>query len=328
MPLEKSKVKKILVISLSNIGDVVLTFPVVDVLRNEFPQALITVLVGPKAEEFFKKNTNIVRVISYNKRQSAGKMIALVQELRREKFDMVIDLRNTAIPLLIGAPYHTPFFASKEEGRHKKDQHLNRLRSVFKWGDKSPKRICVEISAEDRNYVRGLLKGEAFKDGFVIMAPGAANHNKRWPYDRMAQLADTVIEKYHKPVVFVGDLEDQRITILISRNMKHDALDLTGQLTLIQLAYALQECSLFIGNDSAPMHLASYFEKPVLAFFGPTDPNLYGPWSGPSTYLQKKINCQACLDPTIANHDCIRAVSLQEAAQSFQIVNDQVMFTA
>lgn len=326
MSLEKSKVKKILVISLSNIGDVVLTFPVVDVLRHEFSPALITVLVGPKAEEFFKKNRNIAKVIPYHKRQSAGKMIALVQELRREKFDMVIDLRNTAIPLLIGAPHHTPFSKPKEAHLHKKDQHLNRLRSVFKFEEKLAKRICVEISAEDKNYVRGLLKGEAFKDGFVIIAPGAANHNKRWPYDRMAQLADTVHEKYRKPVVFVGDLEDQRITILIARNMKHEALDLTGQLTLTQLAYVLQECFLFIGNDSAPMHLASYFEKPVLAFFGPTDPKFYGPWSTQSKYLQHKIGCKACLDPTIANHDCIRSVSLQEAVKSFQMMYDKVVF--
>lgn len=326
MPLEKSKVKKILVISLSNIGDVVLTFPVMDVLRDEFPRASITVLVGPKAEEFFKKNMNIDKVISYNKRQSVGKMMALVQELRRERFDLVVDLRNTAIPVFLGAPYHTPFFKNKEASLHKKDQHLNRLRSVFDFQDTLHKRICVEVSAEDKNYVQGLLKGKEFKEGFVIMAPGAANHNKRWPYDRMAQLADTVIEQYHKPVVFVGDLEDRRITILIARNMKNDVLDLTGQLTLIQLAYALQECYLFIGNDSAPMHLASYGEKPVLAFFGPTDPKLYGPWSKQSKYLQKNVNCRACLDSTIPNHDCIRAISFQEAIKSFQITNDKVIF--
>ncbi len=326
MPLEKSNIQKILLIGLSNIGDVVLTFPVIDILKDSFPQAALTVLIGPKAEDLLKNNKNISRVIRYNKRQSVGKMIALVQELRKEQFDLVVDLRNTAIPVFMGAKYHTPFFKSKSKGLHKKLQHLNRLREVFSFEERLPKRVCLEMTDADKNYVHGLLK-DVFDKKFIVIAPGAANHNKRWPYDRMARLADEVIEKYRKPVVFVGDLEDQRITILIGRNMKNDVLDLTGQLTLIQLAYVIQQSLMFIGNDSAPMHLASYLEKPTLAFFGPTDPKLYGPWSKQSKYLQNKIQCQACQDPTIANHDCIRSVSFEEAAKSFQIINDQVNFS-
>ncbi len=108
--------------------------------------------------------------------------------------------------------------------------------------------------------------------------------------------------------------------------MKYDSLDLTGQLSLIQLAHVIQLSVLFIGNDSAPMHVASYCDKPIIAFFGPTDPNAYGPWSRQSKYLQHQTNCQACLVPTIAHHECIRAVTLEEAVAAFTINGNQVFF--
>lgn len=321
---DKSEIKKILVITLSNIGDVILTFPVIDILRDEFPQASLTVLVGPKAEEFFRDNSNIAETISYNKRQSVGKMIALVRNLRQKKFDLVVDLRNTAIPLMIGARYRASLL--KETILHKKDQHLNRLKSVFHFKNKKRKRFCLDVKKVDQDFVCNLLPERFLKEGFVVVAPGAANHNKRWPYDRMAGLADYIIEKYKKNVVFVGDMEDQRITILIARNMKNDVLDLSGQLNLRQLSFLIEQSLLFIGNDSAPMHLASYLEKPVLAFFGPTDPKFYGPWSLQSKFLQKKINCKACQDNTISHHDCIRGVSLEEAVQSFRFEGNKVNF--
>ena len=327
MPFNKSRVKKILFITLSNIGDVVLTFPVLDILIDVFPQAEISVVVGSRVESLFKNNPRIKSVYVYEKRQSLPKIFQWLQTLRREHFDLVVDLRHTMIPFFLRSRHHTPLVYFKSALRHKKDEHLNRLARVLPFDNALRERRAIAISQSDFDYVRKLLKkdwGEA--QYYVVMAPGAANHNKRWSYEKIAQLADYLIETYHVPVVFVGGKEDKEMIALVKTQMKQRASDFSGVLTLVELAALLKGSLFFVGNDSAPMHMASYFDRPVLAFFGPTDPGLYGPWSSQSLYFKKQTSCQACRNSKLPDHTCIDAIELEEVKQAFRIENHQVIF--
>ena len=98
-------VNKILFITLSNIGDVILTLPVLDYLREEFPHSDITVMVGPRPKEVFENNPNIDRLIVYDKHLRLNEKIRLFNELKKENFDMVVDLRNTLYGALLPARY-------------------------------------------------------------------------------------------------------------------------------------------------------------------------------------------------------------------------------
>src|SRR3990167_8349169 len=102
--IDKTKIKKILLITLSNIGDVIVSFPVMDIL---------------KGESLLKNHPLIQQVYVYDKRQPMTKTMALLGQLRRERFDLVIDLRNTAIPFLIGAKYCTFPFLRNDPTVHK-----------------------------------------------------------------------------------------------------------------------------------------------------------------------------------------------------------------
>ncbi len=97
----KSEIKKILVVSLTNIGDVILTFPVIDILKKDFPSAKLSIVIGPKAESLFFKNPYLDKIHIFDKHQPPLKSLSWIGELRRERFDLVVDLRNTAIPFLI-----------------------------------------------------------------------------------------------------------------------------------------------------------------------------------------------------------------------------------
>src|SRR3989338_2260377 len=103
-------IKKILFITLSNIGDVILTLPVMDALRENFAGARITVMVGPRAKEIFENNPHVNRLIIYDKYSKLREKIKLFHELKREKFDMVIDLRNSLFGALLPARYRTSPF--------------------------------------------------------------------------------------------------------------------------------------------------------------------------------------------------------------------------
>src|SRR3989338_4901910 len=178
--INKNSVKKILVITLSNIGDVILTLPVFFVLRREFQGADIYVLVGERAASIFRKDPRIKEVIIYDKKSPLIDKMRLGFKLREEKFGLVVDLRNTLYPLFIGARYRTPLIKLSADEMHKKDIHLAKLRPLGI--NVEDAEFSLRVDADSQNYADRLLGELGVKDGdrFVLIAPGGKSHIKRW----------------------------------------------------------------------------------------------------------------------------------------------------
>ncbi len=327
MRLERSKINNILVISLSNIGDVILTFPVVDVLRSQFPLAKISIVIGPKAQGLLNGNVNFEKVYIFDKHQSFLKTLKLISTLRNEHFDLAVDLRNTAIPILISAKYRTPLSDPKNEFMHMKDKHLARLRSAGVEGDnKSGQRYCISISKEDRRIVDEIINSRIGKDQkFVIIAPGAASSAKRWSEDSFTKLHDSILKSSSVKVIYVGNNDDKLIAERIISKPNVNVINFCGLLTLTQLAYLMNFASVMIVNDSSPMHLASYLDRPVLAIFGASDPKKYGPWSGESRFVRSDKQCPACAgSENDQKHECMDNVSCDDVLAFLKITSTDV----
>ena len=128
-------VKKILFITLSNIGDVIMTLPALDTLREHFPQAKITCLVGPRPRQIFEENPFIDRLMIFDKHAGVAQNFRLFKELKKEKFDMVVDLRNSAFGVLLPARYKIPMFLRiPVKIKHMKDRHLYKVESILRRG--------------------------------------------------------------------------------------------------------------------------------------------------------------------------------------------------
>ena len=277
-----SKVDRILLVSLSNIGDVVMTFPVVDALGAFFPRARLDVVVGPKAAAFFSGNPHIARTIPFDKHMSWRQALAWLAAMRRSRYDLVVDLRNSSLPFLLRARTVTrPAFSSAP--MHMKDKHLTRLGFILE-GLKPPyPRRALVLSQDDRQAVNGYLGG--CRD-YVAVAPGAADERKRWGEGGFARL----IEYFHgrgKAVVLVGDGQDAAIARRLMTTNPGGVLDLCGKTSLVALAGVLEGAALALTNDSGIMHLASYLDRPIVALFGPTDPFYYGPWSSAGAVVRR-----------------------------------------
>lgn len=281
MLLKKSNVKKILVVSLTNIGDVILTLPIMDILRHDFPSAEISIVIGPKAKSLFDGNTNLKVVHVYNKHQSPMAALKWVWSLFCERFDLIVDLKNTAIPILAAPRYSTSLFFKKRDSEHMKDKHLRKLASVYNWG-RSPISSILDYSI---NRAPSPIMDFPQKK-FAVVAPGSAFGPKRWREDGFAQVCDELKNKYSLEIVFIGDQNDKEVAKRIQSIMKIEPANLCGQMTLIQLAALLKKSSLALVNDSAPMHMASYFNVPTVALFGPSDPVKYGPWGEKSSFVR------------------------------------------
>lgn len=288
MNIDKEKVRKILIISLSNIGDVILTFPVLDILKNDFPAAKISVVIGPKGQPLLKDNPHFEHIYIYEKRQPVNQIVDWVWRLCQERFDFVVDLRNTAIPFFLWPRYRTSFILQRDKGRHMREQHLTRLRSLYPYQDGPRVRHSLFIKPEDRQYVDDIIRRDiVHPEKIMVVSPGAADEKKRWNEEGFAKVCDSVVHDSGVSVVFVGDAADREGIARIQSKMRQRAVDLSGRATLTQVAHLLSRSKVLLSNDSAPMHLASYLDVPVVALFGPTNPERYGPWSPGSQVVKK-----------------------------------------
>lgn len=278
-----SGVEKILLVSLSNIGDVILTFPVFDVLRERFPSAEISVVIGPKAKGLLADNPHVSRLYIYDKRATLSEKWRWLQSVRSQSFDMVVDLRNSMMPFLVkGRIVTRPEFGCSARC-HMKAKHMHRLSLVLDDVASSENRLALYISSQDEKRARDLLKGHA---DYIVLAPGAADQRKRWPEDRFGEVLSYLTGQYKARVVIVGDKTDAKIAQGLLRNAPDGAINIAGETTLPQLGAVLKGARMALTNDSGIMHMASYLNTPVVALFGPTSPDLYGPWSSNRYVLQ------------------------------------------
>ena len=320
-PSKKSEIHKILLISLTNIGDVILTFPVIDILKKEFPSAKLSIVIGPKAESLLRGNPFLDKIHIFDQRQPFLKSLSWIRELRKERFDLVIDLRNTAIPFMVSPKYRTPYFTKKFQELHMWEKHLRRLKSVYAFERKTAERCALFVSAEDEAYVDQIIEKQiGDKKKYIVVAPGAADHSKKWPEKKFADVCERLIRDYHVKIVLVGNREDHESARQVCEREKSEAINLCGQTNLAQLAHLLRHCFFAIVNDSAPMHLASYLNIPVLALFGPTNPLHYGPWSTKSCFVRKNESCRACAAPKASLvHSCMDAIQVEDVLNKLRI---------
>jgi heptosyltransferase II len=291
------KTHKILLITLSNIGDCILTFPVLDCLRFNYPEAEISVIVGVRPAELFQERLDVNKVFVYDKHARLNKKIELLKKLRREKFDLIVDLRNSFFPWFLNSRRRNScFFRPAKSLRHMHRVHLAKISGL------GLKTNCAKIPAksfsvrfQDEDYISQLLKDSniSAKDKIIVISPGARSKAKRWGQEKFVDLINAIGRGYK--IVLIGDQNDEPVNSFISHNVKSAVVDLTGKTSLFQAAALLKKAVLLIANDSANLHLASYLDIPVVAIFGPTDELKYGPWSSNCRVVKKDIFCRPCM---------------------------------
>lgn len=262
----------ILVVSLSNIGDVVLTTPVIMNLALRFPNAHMTVITGPKALSLLEGSRYIHRLVVYDKKAPWLDKLRFVASLWRFHYDYVVDLRNTAIPFLVSAAKRSHLFRSYEKGGMRR-RHLNVLTSMGLVVDEGVEPFDFYHARETESAVRHLYGQEPRG---VLIAAGSASELKRWPLERFQQVIQYLLEHTEFPVYLIGDVSEKPYVDPLCAFDPGRVMNLAGALTLRETAALIAKSALLITNDSAAMHLGHEMRKNVVALFGPSDPEKYG----------------------------------------------------
>ncbi len=324
-------VKKILVVTLSNIGDVVLTLPVIGSLRENFKDATIDVVAGSRASELLEADPRIGKLYVYDKSSTLASKIMLLARLRRNRYDLLVDLRNSLFGLFVGARYcpaEAGLCNKRSKGGtgevcHKIDEHLAKIREL---GVAAGGPYPVWIGREDSERASRLLteKGILGDDKYICVSPGAKSHIKRWREDGFAEACDMLIDAFKVKIVFVGDASDKEICEKILGKMRNYAVSAAGLTNLRELAYIIKRSQLLVTNDSAPLHIAGSVGTPAVAIFGPTDSRKYGPRPGAGSAVFKELHCSPCETALCRyNLECMKAVSADEVFDAAKKILDE-----
>lgn len=324
--------KNILVVKLRYIGDVLLATPVFRALRDRFPEARLTAAVHRGTEEILKGNPNIHEVLVVE-RGGLGEQRRFLGEIRRRRFDCVIDLtdgdRSAILAGLSGAPVRIGF---NEEHRwrgllystvatvgpgvvHRLEHDLEALRPLGI--DPKPGPLALSVAPEhDVNAGRLLEELGAGRDSkpLVMIQPGARYWFKAWPAPRFAELADRLTEAFGCRVLVGGNQQEVSLAETIRSQSRSKPLILAGRASLPDYAAILKRCALFVGNDNGPMHMAAAMDVPVVALFGPSNPEEWGPRGRRVRILYKGLDCRRCFHPTCerGEQSCMQQITVEE----------------
>ncbi len=323
--------KKILVIRLSSLGDIVLTQSAVQALRNEFPNSQINYLTkreySPIVEMF-----NCVDEIHYWENK-----YSLLKKLKKLKFDLAVDLHSKLNTFII----KNSIKAKRTVSYNKK--HLLRRQIVKKRTNKTIlstvalyftalKKIGLEskVSAPNlfpsNNVVIPDLFPVSDKIQYIGLFPGALHKTKQYPIDQLAEFIDSVPTEWNCQFLTFGSKVERYLASELNSLTKTNIIDLCGKLDLQQLVFAINMMDVVITNDSGPMHIAAAMQKPQIAIFGSTHPKLgFAPMNKKAILLFADLPCQPCSlhggkECPIKHFNCMKSITAEQILNSLRIL--------
>jgi len=285
----RDQVSKILFITLSNIGDAIMTTPVLQALHKLYPEAVIDIVGDQRSSEIFKYCPFRGRILHKQKQKFLRGGPSLLKDLWFKSYDIIVDIRTDGLAYLIPArKRYTKFnrkLNRKPTGSHVVQQHMSIISELFR-GD--PPQCEIWLSEAENIFAKEMI-GCYYGKKLLGLGVGAKAKKKIWPKENYLSLVDKVGKNFDA-VVFLGDDRDKELSDFISSQTETLCIDLCGKTNILQ-AVAVQQCLVgFIGNDSGLGHMASSVGIPTITIFGAGKPDRYRPWGNKSIWLQGKDN--------------------------------------
>lgn len=329
----------ILIVKLSAIGDVVHTLPSLAALRKLYPDAHITWVIEEASSDLIQDHPYLDRVIVSRRKRWIDELQhgridtplreikSFIHDLKARPYDLVIDfhgLFKSAMIVSLSSGKRKLGYDSMQElsglflnekipedmEKHAVDRYLDFPRYLGAYVNEPE--FLIPIGEEHRNRVERLLliNGIGKQDRFVTVSPVALWDTKLWEDKKFALLCNRITEELKVRVVFTGS--DRGKLEHVQSMMSVSSINLGGETTLRDLAYAYRLASLIVTTDSGPMHIAAAAGTPVVALFGPTDPTRTGPYGKGHTVIRRELSCSPCFLKKCDTMKCMRDITVEE----------------
>ena len=264
---------RLLFITSTRIGDAVLSTGLLNHLLERHPAARVTVACGPQAAPLFAGLPNLERVIPMQKGRHALHWRRLWRAVWRIRWDMVVDLRGSALPWLLRAG-ERHLFRPAAEPVHR----VRQLADLFDLAEPPMPRLWT--SAEHDAEAARLIPADR---PVLALGPTTNWRAKTWRAENFVALAERLtgpdgILPNARIAVFGAPEERPAAEPVLDGLPGERLIDLVGRLDLLTAYACLERCALYVGNDSALMHLAAAAGIPVVGLFGPSPEANYAPW--------------------------------------------------
>lgn len=356
--------RKILATLLCPLGDTLLATPALHALRQRFPYAQIVGLTNRSNSGILEGNPDLDALVPINPAGAGlewARVARVLYQLRREHFDMIVNFSTLGqfLTSISGGKKHLGFPMPRYWWlRPTRDQQfvtghaIDRYLDVVNRGgaprpaEASERIPRLALSGKDRAAARSILRkaGVMPHDVVVAIHPGGEGFQRRkqWSTDRFAAVARGLMERYQAKIVLVGGPTDKPLAEAIAALLPVAPLDTTGMTTLKQTAALIEASTLFIGNDSCPLHMAGAVGTAAIGIFGPSNIEQFHPVGQPGfrfAAAHRDLPCSPCFHfvgnrpPWQVNlcysRRCLKAIPPEDVlASAHELLKDHAMQAA
>lgn len=351
--------RSFLVINPFGIGDCLFSTPLLHLIRYNFPSAKIYFLCNKKSYPVMRDHPLVEKAFIYERDDFVNawrtsfftwlsKSSGFIADIRRERIDVCLDLSlNTqygfyawaaGIRRRFGLDYKNRcFFLNKKiriggfDDKHVADYYLSVVKFLGLKAEQCA--MSIGIQQSDKDWAERWIKEHGISAYPVIIgvAPcggdtfGANAHVRRWPAEYYSSLIKRLRVAYNAAIlIFAGPRESADVSGIIKDSGVSAGVYDLSKITLGQTIALIDHCSLFIGNDTGALRFADALQKKLLAFYGPADDIVYGPYPPDPqriTVLKKDLSCRPCyrrFRMPACEHDraCLRGITVEAALQA------------
>ena len=321
--IDKKKIKKILIFGSIGIGNLLLFSPALKIIRSQFPESKIVMVVLKKSFALLyecEPDVDEVYILDVGMVKSIKEKIKALIDLRKLSPDLTVTtfpanrFEYNLIPFLTGAKYRIAHRYSQKKLRnlsflqnkrikvnnslHDLEQNLNLVVPLGLDADSIEKKIYMNITSEDGEFAGDYLKNNNLSEKKLIgIHPGSSKERgmdyKRWPSEYFAELCDRLYTDFGYITLIFGGNDEEELKQQVYKSMKNKAF-LVEQMSLKKTAALISKCDKFITNDSGLMHIAVAVDVETFALFGPSDPGRTSPYGEKHRVIRLGMNCSPC----------------------------------
>jgi len=307
-------IHKILIIRNDGIGDLLNSTPAIALLRQNYPNAEITVLACPLNAPILIGNPDVDRILIFDRGGAHRRLrdrLRFYLNLRREAYDLAVAMRTASwsnwVAFLSGARYrlgryHKRFKSTLTHawrGKYRKghvhevDRNFELVRLICE-GEGVRRLVLHLLDDEVAQAKRRLADWGIAPDDFLVgIHPGGSSFDKRWPEANYAEVADRLVRERGAKILILRGPEEAELERNIREGMLSESIVYAPK-SIRELAALLKCCHLVVCNDSGPMHIAAALNVPMVAIFGPTDHVAWKPLSESATVVRRDMPCWPC----------------------------------
>ena len=294
---------KILIIHTAFIGDIVLSTPLIQKLKDLYPKSKIDYLTLPTNQSVLYNNPNLNEIILYDKKgkdKGIKGFLKVLKILKQKKYDYaviphrfiksILLAKLAKIPDIVGFDVATgSSLLDKKVHYDMKKHEVERLLNLVEYeGEKIPVRIYPAkenfVKIEKMLTISGYTGKKEQK--LILVAPGSQRPEKMWPIEKYREIIERLKKNKNYFIGITGSKSEKELPLNFEKDK--NVIDFRGEISLVEFGALISKADVVVGNDSSPIHIASGFEKPfVIGIFGPGKRSLgFFPWTEKSNVIE------------------------------------------